>query len=649
MSCYDTKEQFEANKLSPERIVQLGNGLTGEKATLMQGKQKLAPPAETAAFIVSNLPKMEEEVYHSSYSLCAPSTDERAKWTEAIEAAISGAGTSAPQLPRKASQTSGADSVAKSATPDESSFESRTLQRNASLADFMKIRKDAENNLSDDFARERASARQKDVAQAPPWLKHSFGQFLSREMKDRVSPNRLFSILEMAQQLPWHNAVQSHKLKELRKVRRSQRLSIFEGGKSPKDENAQTQTSAHDAATDDFIAEMGRKLQSGEFTQQEHDRMVQDYRTAMTKSTIQRKAHQAMQAGEITAEQYEQILRVQAFRNPDDSDASELQEPHTDTQKQVPLKQRADSLPEYLKAAFDKTATAERPPLPPRSVLPSPTTISLKPNDVVSSADNGRGRLKREVNKITRTWDVQWDDGVTRDPYPESKLSKVTDPPGDTASKAIAPDDISGPQKQISDTPGNADLAMKLRSSVVKKHASRQLSSADNTKVEKANKMSERSAKGAAPSPALQPGDAVVSVAKSGTRKGKRGTLLELAATDPRKWRVRWDDGVPGKPYSESKLEKIKVSNSVTTQQSPSLRTVAKKAASRAPPVKGKRSLKPGDSVVSIASTGTRKGKRGKLVKLALKEPRKWTVSWDDGVPGKPYPESKLKRISSSD
>ena len=150
------------------------------------------------------------------------------------------------------SQTSGADGVAKSAVPDDSSVESRTLQRNASLADFMKIRKDAEKNLLntyDDFARERASARQKDVAQAPPWLTHSFGQFLSREMQDHVSPNRLFSILEMAQQLPWHNAVQSHKLKELRKVRRSQRLSMLEGGKSPKDENAQTQNSSHDAAT----------------------------------------------------------------------------------------------------------------------------------------------------------------------------------------------------------------------------------------------------------------------------------------------------------------------------------------------------------------------------------------------------------------
>lgn len=630
---YDTREQFEKNKLSPKRIVQLGSGPAGGKVTLMQGKQKLAPPAGTAGFIISNLPKMEDEVYHSSYSLCAPSTDERGKWIEAIEAVVSGAG-------KKVSQTSGADGLAKSAAPEETSFESRTLQRNASLADFMKIRKDAENNLhkSDDFAKERAAARRKDVAQAPPWLEYSFGQFLSTEMEQHVSPHRLFGILEIAQHLPWHNAVQSHKLKELRKVRLSQRLSMHrEGETAPEDESEQAQDASHDAATDAFIAEMGRKLQSGAFTQEEHDRMVKDYTSAMTKSTVQRSAYEAMQAGEITAEQYEQILRVQAFRNPDDSDASELQEPQNETGNQAPSRQQsdevsaegessADSLPEYLTWAYDKAATAEQPPVPPRYVLPSPTTISLARNDVVSSADNGQGRLKREVNKITRTWDVEWDDGVARDPYPESKLSKVRDTPGhderdvaprldDTMSKTIAPVQ----QKQ---------------------------------KMPKASKMPEGSAKGGAtslahagaPSPAFQPGDAVVSVAKSGTRKGKRGTLVELATTDPRKWKVKWDNGVPGKPYLESKLEKIHISNSVTTQKS-----LAKKTASRARPPKEKRSLKPGDSVISIATTGTRRGKRGRLVKLVIKEPRKWTVSWDDGVPGKPYPESKLKQINGSD
>ena len=54
----------------------------------------------------------------------------------------------------------------------------------------------------------------------------------------------------------------------------------------------------------------------------------------------------------------------------------------------------------------------------------------------------------------------------------------------------------------------------------------------------------------------MDAGDKVLSISKTGKRKGQQGTLVKKEGTE--KWIVRWADGVE-KPYSVNKLKKISI------------------------------------------------------------------------------------------
>lgn len=132
-------------------------------------------------------------------------------------------------------------------------------------------------------------------------------------------------------------------------------------------------------------------------------------------------------------------------------------------------------------------------------------------------------------------------------------------------------------------------------------------------------------------------------VAKKGSRNEQRGHVIAHAAG--KKWKVQWDnDDGKANPGTYRGIN-LQVVNAGADE-------AKKTAPKKKHPPKRKHKVgmfKPGATVKSIATTGTRKGMRGTLVKSIDKALGTWEVKWSNGKPGKAYPESKLKVIKDSE